>query len=473
MEYNNTMEKTLLDQLEDFFPGVVWTDFKTSKGNTEFWEFLEDLHEKSENAKQYLIGFYKYNRDHSKDSKKDTFKLMLPEEETVVNIPESLFIADDNAFQVLMNYQESLSLSELCKILSISSENLPNDEEDFPVSLKYPSWNNWLCYYDKKHYKFKWDDEINYDILKYHPENPFEAIVWKCQYYYTLLRIGYESKLDASSKKLLADKALYKIEEEFNLYTSDDELNRYGESKREYLIGNIRMGIEYKKNKKSRYYPKNYEETIKEIKSCISKEEYQHNYSRQYPLNWYDCEIIEEIYNKKIEDPEFNFYDLGKRQHLTKLEILNKNITKFSESERNKIKRLNNKMEESYIQNVTSLNGVVSNESNTELVDFVEDKRVNTEAYIQMQTIIDGLKKQFNAAKEKIFVSYLDHYLESEETMACLDEELTDIYLGKELSQNELYLKFLGKLGDNEIFQSAFRRKIMTAIELIKENING
>lgn len=209
LEYTFVMEKTLIDKLEEYFPGVIWTDFKDSKGNEEFWKFLESLYDEAENAKQFLMAFYKYNKDHSKDSRKDTFKLMLPDEEDVISISESDFEEEHNAFQVLLSYQESLSLYELCKILKTNSVDLPEDGLDFPVSKNYAHWNKWLCYYDKKHYKFKWDEEIDYDILKYHPENPFEAIVWKCQYFYTLLRIGYENKINLTSKKMLSDKALY------------------------------------------------------------------------------------------------------------------------------------------------------------------------------------------------------------------------------------------------------------------------
>lgn len=232
------------------------------------------------------------------------------------------------------------------------------------------------------------------------------------------------------------------------------------------------MGIEYKKNEASRYYPKNYTETVAEIKSCIKKKEYQHNYSKQYPLNWYDCEIIEKIYKPKIEIPGFNFYDLGdKRQYLTKLEILNKNISKLSESEVNKINRLNRKMVDSYIQNTTSLNVSGSNDSSTDLNDFVEDKRENSEAFIQMQIVIDGLKKHFKTDKEKLFAMALDKYMESKEARALLDEELTDIYVGKDFSQNGLYQKYLGKLEDSNELQAAFRNKILKAIEQIKEDI--
>ena len=85
------MRATLIEQLVEFFPGVIWTAFRTSKGVDSFWEILEEMYNQGKNAKEYLVRFFDYNREHKADQKKETFKLMLPEEELINSIPEEYF----------------------------------------------------------------------------------------------------------------------------------------------------------------------------------------------------------------------------------------------------------------------------------------------------------------------------------------------------------------------------------------------
>ena len=237
--------KTLIDRLLKIFPGIIWTDFTDSKGTESFWELLEDINTHTENPKIFLLKLFEYNKINSENSRKETFYYMLPKEEFVKEIPQEYFNKQINAFQAILDYEEVLFLKELINVLNIKESDLLNEDDGYyPVAKYYPKWNEWLCFYDKKHYKFNWDSEIDYDILMYNPNNPFDAFIRKCQYDYTLLRLGYENQLDGKTKNILKNNGLNVIYNHFKLSSLYSKVDN--DEKIDALIGNIRMGLESK-----------------------------------------------------------------------------------------------------------------------------------------------------------------------------------------------------------------------------------
>jgi hypothetical protein len=474
------MQKTLIEQLVEFFPGVIWTAFRTSKGVDSFWEILEEMYNQGKNAKEYLVRFFDYNREHKADQKKETFKLMLPEEELINSIPEEYFKNEKNAFQVILNYEENLFINELAKVLGLSVEDLTKDDEYFMVANKFADWKNWVCCYDKKRYKFKWDSNIDYGLYKYNSKNPFDACIWKCQYAYTLLRIGYEMVRSDLTKRKKMNESLNKIINKF--FSASYKMS---DTEKINLRGNIDMGIESKKNKPyeengkkqsvSEYYPKNYEETEYEIKYCIKYKKYEHK-EGSIVLSFYDCKTINDIFYEKQKLDEINFSDLGKYSHIEKLKILLKNLDVLSEKEIYKVKRIDEKYRNNFEY---SLNTKVSDdEDGEEFGDFIKsDDIVTDDEFLLKESIVQELKNQFSSPSEKEFQKILDGYLKVDGLFNELTDSLNKIFTSEDFSDAELFQKYLHinnleSYSKHKEIQNLFREKILVALNEIREDLN-
>lgn len=440
----------LLNKLTNYFPGVIWFDFSESKGIETFWELLEDINTQTESSKTFLLKLFEYNKSNSENSKKETFKYMLPGEEFVKKIPQEFFDKQNNTFQAILDYEEMLFLKELINILNIKESDLSNEDDDyFPVAKYYPKWNEWSCLYDKKHYRFNWDSEIDYDILMYNPNNPFDAFIRKCQYAYTLLRIGYENHSNIKEKNKLKSKGFNEIANYFNLYDEREE---------DSLFYNVQMGLETKANNKSFYYPKSFEESCIEIKSCIKHKRYQHKfYKDRYIFDYKECNQIDQIYLLLQEIIEDSTQLVEEKHHYDKLKYINHNFDKLPKDKIIELQKLNRKV------NIT-----------------LEEKTSNENSNLEKFSLVTALKQEFSSPTEKSFHYILDGYLISNDKFAILDASLYEILYAKakDISSNELFLKYLGiankeAYATNKQLQSLFKKKITCAIEKLKEEING
>lgn len=440
----------LLNRLSNYFPGVIWIDFTDSKGIENFWEILEDINTQTENPKTFLLKLFKYQKNNAENTKKEIFKYMLPGEEFVKKIPQEFFDKQNNTFQAILDYEEMLFLKELINILNIKESDLSNEDDDyFPVAKYYPKWNEWSCLYDKKHYRFNWDSEIDYDILMYNPNNPFDAFIRKCQYAYTLLRIGYENHSNIKEKNKLKSKGFNEIANYFNLYDEREE---------DSLFYNVQMGLETKANNKSFYYPKSFEESCIEIKSCIKHKRYQHKfYKDRYIFDYKECNQIDQIYLLLQEIIEDSTQLVEEKHHYDKLKYINHNFDKLPKDKIIELQKLNRKV------NIT-----------------LEEKTSNENSNLEKFSLVTALKQEFSSPTEKSFHYILDGYLISNDKFAILDASLYEILYAKakDISSNELFLKYLGiankeAYATNKQLQSLFKKKITCAIEKLKEEING
>ena len=116
----------LLNRLINYFPGVIWTDFTDSKGTENFWELLENINTQTENSKTFLLKLFEYNKINTENSRKEIFKYMLPDEESVKKIPQEFFDKQNNTFQAILDYEEMLFLKELINILNIKESDFIN-----------------------------------------------------------------------------------------------------------------------------------------------------------------------------------------------------------------------------------------------------------------------------------------------------------------------------------------------------------
>lgn len=440
----------LLNKLTNYFPGVIWIDFTDSKGIENFWEILEDINTQTENPKTFLLKLFKYQKNNAENTKKEIFKYMLPEETFVKEIPQEYFDKQNNSFQSILDYEEVLFLKELIDSLKINESDLSNEDDGYyPVAKYYPKWNDWLCFYDKKHYRFYWDSEIDYDILMYNPNNPFDAFIRKCQYAYTLLRIGYENYSNIKEKNKLKSKGFNEIANYFNLYDEREE---------DSLFYNVQMGLETKANNKSFYYPKSFEESCIEIKSCIKHKRYQHKfYKDRYIFDYKECNQIDQIYLLLQEIIEDSTQLVEEKHHYDKLKYINHNFDKLPKDKIIELQKLNRKV------NIT-----------------LEEKTSNENSNLEKFSLVTALKQEFSSPTEKSFHYILDGYLISNDKFAILDASLYEILYAKakDISSNELFLKYLGiankeAYATNKQLQSLFKKKITCAIEKLKEEING
>lgn len=440
----------LLYKLTNYFPGVIWIDFTDSKGIENFWEILEDINTQTENPKTFLLKLFKYQKNNAENTKKEIFKYMLPEETFVKEIPQEYFDKQNNSFQSILDYEEVLFLKELIDSLKINESDLSNEDDGYyPVAKYYPKWNDWLCFYDKKHYRFNWDSEIDYDILMYNPNNPFDAFIRKCQYAYTLLRIGYENYSNIKEKNKLKSKGFNEIANYFNLYDEREE---------DSLFYNVQMGLETKANNKSFYYPKSFEESCIEIKSCIKHKRYQHKfYKDRYIFDYKECNQIDQIYLLLQEIIEDSTQLVEEKHHYDKLKYINHNFDKLPKDKIIELQKLNRKV------NIT-----------------LEEKTSNENSNLEKFSLVTALKQEFSSPTEKSFHYILDGYLISNDKFAILDASLYEILYAKakDISSNELFLKYLGiankeAYATNKQLQSLFKKKITCAIEKLKEGING
>ena len=442
--------KILIDRLFESFPGVIWSDFWNSKGTENFWELLEYINIQTENSKTFLLKLFEYNKINSENSRKEIFKYMLPEEEFLKEIPQEYFDKQNNAFQAILDYEEMLFLKKLINILNIKESDLSSEDDDYyPVGKYYPRWNEWLCFYDKHRYRFNWDSEINYDILMYNPNNPFDAFIRKCQYAYTLLRIGYENYSNIKEKNKLKSKGFNEIANYFNLYDEREE---------DSLFYNVQMGLETKANNKSFYYPKSFEESCIEIKSCIKHKRYQHKfYKDRYIFDYKECNQIDQIYLLLQEIIEDSTQLVKEENHYDKLKYINHNFDKLPQDKIIELQKLNRKV------NIT-----------------LEEKTTNENSNLEKFSLVTALKQAFSSPIENPFHNILDAYAESYDKFAILDAALYEILYvkTKDISNNELFLKYLKIINKdgyaiNKKIQSLFKNKINSAIEKLKEEING
>ena len=441
----------LLYKLTNYFPGVIWIDFTDSKGIENFWEILEDINTQTENPKTFLLKLFKYQKNNAENTKKEIFKYMLPEETFVKEIPQEYFDKQNNSFQSILDYEEVLFLKELIDSLKINESDLSNEDDGYyPVAKYYPKWNDWLCFYDKKHYRFNWDSEIDYDILMYNPNNPFDAFIRKCQYAYTLLRIGYENYSNIKEKNKLKSKGFNEIANYFDLYKERQD--------EEAFFYNVQMGLESKANNKSHFYPKSFEESCIEIKSCLKHKRYQHKYYKdRYIFDYKECNQIDQMYLLLKELVEDTTQVVEEENHYDKLEFINRNFNKLPQYKVLELQKLNRKIN-------------IAFEENTHTEDDVLEKN----------SIIDTLKQEFSSSSDKPFHDILDAYAESYDKFAILDAALYEILYAKtkDISNNELFLKYLKIINKdgyaiNKKIQSLFKNKINSAIEKLKEGING
>ncbi|MBQ7905151.1 MAG: hypothetical protein IJ361_05260 [Spirochaetaceae bacterium] len=474
----------LLNRLINYFPGVIWTDFTDSKGTENFWELLEYINTQTENSKTFLLKLFEYNKSNSENSKKETFKYMLPGEEFVKKIPQEFFDKQNNTFQAILDYEEMLFLKELINILNIKESDLSNEDDGyFPVAKYYPKWNEWSCLYDKKHYRFNWDSEIDYDILMYNPNNPFDAFIRKCQYAYTLLRISFENKLNGKTKEEIKNKGLSEIYNHFklsSLYSKEDN-----DEKINALIGNIQMGLESKADKESEFYLKSFEQTIKKIDFCRFEKKFEKKkYLDKYQLSYEEYKKIREIYDEKEKLEWSGFYALEKENVFLRLSILNYNIERLPENERKIIYTINKRLKETRTISFDAPSSKDSEDTDN-LYDIVEDKNdYNKNSFYEIEnrkeSLVTALQQEFCSPIENPFYNILDAYAESYDKFAILDASLYEILYAKskDISNNELFLKYLG-IANKEVYatnkqlQSLFKKKITCAIEKLKEGING
>ena len=476
--------KILIDRLLEIFPGVIWTDFTDSKGTETFWELLEDINAQTENSKTFLLKLFEYNKSNSENSRKGTFYYMLPEEKFIKEIPQEFFDKQNNSFQAILDYEEMLFFKELMNVLEIKEMFFSNEDDGyFPVAKYYPKWNEWLCFYDKKHYKFNWDSEIDYDILMYNPNNPFDAFIRKCQYAYTLLRIGYEKQFEEKTKAEIKNKGLSEIYNHFklsSLYSKEGN-----DEKIDALIGNIQMGLETKADKESEFYPKSFEQTIKKIDFCRFEKKFEKKkYLDKYQLSYEDYKKIREIYDEKEKLEWSGFYALEKENVFLRLSILNYNIERLPENERKIICTINKRLKETRTISFDAPSSKDSEDTDN-LYDIVEDKNdYNKNSFNEIEnrkeSLITALKQEFSSPTENSFHYILDGYLVSNDKFAILDASLYEILYAKakDISNNELFLKYLGiankeAYATNKQLQSLFKKKITCAIEKLKEEING
>ena len=474
----------LLNRLINYFPGVIWTDFTDSKGTENFWELLENINTQTENSKTFLLKLFEYNKINTENSRKEIFKYMLPDEESVKKIPQEFFDKQNNTFQAILDYEEMLFLKELINILNIKESDLSNEDDGyFPVAKYYPKWNEWLCLYDKKHYRFNWDSEIDYDILMYNPTNPFDAFIRKCQYAYTLLRIGFENKLNGKTKEEIKNKGLNEIYIYFklsSLYSKEDN-----DEKMDVLIGNIQMGLETKADKESEFYPKSFEQTIKKIDFCRFEKKFEKKkYLDKYQLSYEEYKKIREIYDEKEKLEWSGFYALEKENVFLRLSILNYNIERLPENERKIIYTINKRLKETRTISFDASSSKDSEDTDN-LYDIVEDKNdYNKNSFNEIEnrkeSLVTALKQEFSSPIENTLHNILDAYAESYDKFAILDASLYEILYAKakDISNNELFLKYLGiankeAYATNKQLQSLFKKKITCAIEKLKEEING
>lgn len=443
----------LLNKLTNYFPGVIWIDFTDSKGIENFWEILEDINTQTENPKTFLLKLFKYNKINSENSRKETFYYMLPKEEFVKEIPQEYFNKQINAFQAILDYEEVLFLKELINVLNIKESDLLNEDDGYyPVAKYYPKWNDWICSYDKHRYRFNWDSEIDYDILMYNPNDPFDAFIRKCQYAYTLLRIGIEKKTNIESKikNELKANGFNEIANYFDLYKERQD--------EEAFFYNVQMGLESKANNKSHFYPKSFEESCIEIKSCLKHKRYQHKYYKdRYIFDYKECNQIDQMYLLLKELVEDTTQVVEEENHYDKLEFINRNFNKLPQYKVLELQKLNRKIN-------------IAFEENTHTEDDVLEKN----------SIIDTLKQEFSSSSDKPFHDILDAYAESYDKFAILDAALYEILYAKtkDISNNELFLKYLKIINKdgyaiNKKIQSLFKNKINSAIEKLKGEING
>lgn len=502
----------LLNKLTNYFPGVIWDDFTDSKGTETFWDLLENINAQTENSKIFLLKLFEYNKINSENSRKETFKYMLPGEEFVQKIPQEYFDKQNNVFQAILDYDEKMFLKELMNVLNIKDLDLSSEDDGYyPVAKYYPKWNIWSCYYDKKHYRFNWDSEIDYDILMYNPNSPFDAFIRKCQYAYTLLRIGLESKLEGKTKKDIKEKALLELQRQLKLFSEEEaekqlkqvwkenqnEVKRKKSEKQKPLIdkiekdekfdslsGNIQMGIESKADSHSEFYPKSFEQTMKKIDYCRLEKKFENKkYLDKYQLSYDDCKKIRELYEEKENLEWTGFYALGKEDLFLRLSILNHNILKLSEKEKNTIYKINKKLKDS--RTISFDTPYSDSEDVDSLHDCVEDKNnYNKNSFNEIEnwkeSLVTVLKQEFSSSMEKPFNNILDGYLNSYDKYAILDASLYEILYTKtkDISNNEVFLKYLGIVNKeayatNKQLQSLFKNKITCAIEKLKGEING
>ena len=474
----------LLNKLTNYFPGVIWIDFTGSKGIENFWEILEDINTQTENPKTFLLKLFKYQKNNAENTKKEIFKYMLPEETFVKEIPQEYFDKQNNFFQSILDYEEVLFLKELIDSLKINESDLSNEDDGYyPVAKYYPKWNDWLCFYDKKHYRFYWDSEIDYDILMYNPNNPFDAFIRKCQHDYTLLRLGYENQLDRKTKNILKNNGQNVIYNHFKLSSLYSKVDN--DEKIDALIGNIRMGLESKADKESEFYPKTFEQTIKKIDFCRFEKKFERKkYLEKYQLSYEEYKKIREIYDEKEKLEWSGFYALEKENVFLRLSILNYNIERLPENERKIIYTINKRLKETRTISFDAPSSKDSEDTDN-LYDIVEDKNdYNKKSFNEIEnrkeSLVTALKQEFSSSRENLFHDILDAYAESYDKFAILDAALYEILYAKtkDISNNELFLKYLKIINKdgyaiNKKIQSLFKNKINSAIEKLKEEING
>ena len=481
------INKNTLDRLSKIFPNVVWKDYTNHYGKELSIEIRKKLYKKlsskdkvgysdinTDSAFHIILNkivdsalkndidiineFYKFKQSQKKNSNRaKIFDYLLPPEKDFFSVASSTstnYITTSGGIYFFFNkyFIEKKFEDNLSTDLQVHLNNGTN----FPLNKAFnENMKEWLCYYDNDKPRFHWDikekEKINFG---HNPNVPWKAFQNRCQYAYTLVKIGYEQR-DLSKPNF--DKSTYqeegvnllcnffKLEEKKQDYNSRIKKSvEYDESDYCILKGNIFFGIETSNNKDS-FSIKDYEKTKKDIIIAIRHRKYEQS-AEIFDFTDSDIRSIYRIYDanqSRLDLPPIPINN-GKEDFKSAFDVLNKRRVLLNDTDKKRIEEIAEKIAiKNPIPQSKKKNEIENEYDCTDEVAYEqwEDEKNKLDEQSQLKELAECFCAEF-PNDEKKFTNWIKATIEEPDGIRIFADELNMLESKEDALKSKIVTKY-------------------------------